>query len=137
MELSEVLRPAAPPREIDSVYTDDQRERLLDVVHTEGPWKLIIAQHFASADELIATMSGVFPDGFTPSLDLFLTPTFRGYLANCGAVLYPQLHDCFYNAGFSRHGYKLLECRIRQAAADVVQHQRTVRQSLYWTPGFA
>jgi hypothetical protein len=98
--LSEVLRPAAPPREIDNVYTDDQRERLLDVVRTEGPWKLIIAQHFASADELMATMSGVFPEGFTPSLDLFLTPTFRGYLANYGAVLYPQLQDCFYNAEF-------------------------------------
>ena len=48
MELSDILRPAAPPREIDNVYTDDQRERLLDVVRTEGPWKLIIAQHFAS-----------------------------------------------------------------------------------------
>jgi hypothetical protein len=99
-ELSDVLRPAAPPREIDNVYTDEQRERLLDVVRTQGPWRLIIAQHFASADELIATMSGVFPEGFTPSLDLFLTPTFRGYLANYGAVLYPQLHDCFYNAQF-------------------------------------
>jgi hypothetical protein len=99
-ELSDVLRPAAPPREIHDVYTDEQRERLLDVVRTEGPWKLIIAQHFASVDELIATMSGVFPDGFTPSLDLFLTPTFRGYLANYGAVLYPQLQDCFYNARF-------------------------------------
>jgi hypothetical protein len=100
MELSDVLRPAAPPHEIDNVYTDDQRERLLDVVRTEGPWKLIIAQHFASADELIATMSGLFPEGFTPSLDLFLTPTFRGYLANHGAALYPQLHDCFYNERF-------------------------------------
>ena len=100
MELSNVLRPAAPPHEIDNVYTDDQRERLLDIVRTEGPWKLIIAQHFASADELIATMSGLFPEGFTPSLDLFLTPTFRGYLANYGAVLYPQLHDIFYNERF-------------------------------------
>ena len=97
MELSDVLRPAAPPREINDVYTDDQRERLLDVVRTEGPWKLIIAQHFASADELMATMSGCSPRASTPSLDLFLTPTFRGYLANYGAVLYPELHDCFYN----------------------------------------
>ncbi len=32
MELSDVLRPAAPPREIDNIYTGDQRERLLDVV---------------------------------------------------------------------------------------------------------
>lgn len=29
-----------------------------------------------------------------------MTPTFRGYLANYGAVLYPQLHDCFYNERF-------------------------------------
>ncbi|BBZ15762.1 hypothetical protein [Mycolicibacterium gadium] len=100
LELSDVLRPAAKPIEIDSVYTDDQRDRLLDVVRTRGPWKLIIAQHFASADELIATMSGAFPEGFTPSLDLFLTPTFRGYLANYGAVLHPELHDCFYNEKF-------------------------------------
>ena len=45
-------------------------------------------------------MSGMFPEGFEPSLDLFLTPTFRGYLANYGAVLYPELHDCFYNEQF-------------------------------------
>src|SRR5690349_19037638 len=75
-ELSDVLRPVAPPREITDVYTADQRERLLDVVRTQGPWKLIIAQHFASADELMATMSGAFPEGFEPTLDLFLTPTF-------------------------------------------------------------
>ena len=48
----------------------------------------------------MATMSGAFPEGFTPSLDLFLTPTFRGYLANYGAVLYPELHDVFYNEEF-------------------------------------
>ena len=48
----------------------------------------------------MATMSGAFPEGFTPSLDLFLTPTFRGYLANYGAVLYPDLHDVFYNERF-------------------------------------
>jgi hypothetical protein len=100
MELSNVLRPASPPVEVSDVYTDDQRQRLLEVVHTQGPWKLTIAQHFASADELMATMSGAFPEGFTPSLDLFLTPTFRGYLANYGAVLYPQLHDVFYNETF-------------------------------------
>ena len=100
MQLSDVLRPASPPREVENVYTDDQRERLLEVVRTKGPWRLIISQHFASAEELIATMSGMFPEGFEPSLDLFLTPTFRGYLANYGAVLFPELHDCFYNQRF-------------------------------------
>ena len=37
MELSDVLRPAAPPREVDNVYTEDQRQRLLDVVRDQGP----------------------------------------------------------------------------------------------------
>ena len=100
MQLSDILRPASPPREIDNIYSDDQRERLLDVVHAEGPWRLIIAQHFASPEELMATMSGAFPEGFTPSLDMFLTPTFRGYLANYGTVLYRELHDVFYNKTF-------------------------------------
>ena len=137
MELSDVLRPAAPPREIDNVYTDDQRERLLDVVRTEGPWKLIIAQHFASADELIATMSGVFPEGFTPSLDLFLTPTFRGYLANYGAVLYPQLHDCFYNARIPRRWPRATGTPSMPSHSYAVQHQRAVRESRSGTSGFA
>ncbi|CDQ44566.1 MULTISPECIES: hypothetical protein [Mycolicibacterium] len=100
MELSDILRPASPPREVDNVYTDDQRDRLLNVVRENAPWNLIIAQHFSSPEELIATMSGRFPEGFTPTLDLFLTPTFRGFLANYGTVLYPELHDCFYNAQF-------------------------------------
>ncbi|WP_445165509.1 hypothetical protein ACTXG7_16470 [Mycolicibacterium sp. Dal123E01] len=103
LELSDILRPVAPPHELTDIYTPAQRRRLLDVVHTGGPWKLIIAQHFASADELMATMSGAFPEGFSPSLDLFLTPTFRGYLANYGTVLYPELYDCFYNADFIEH----------------------------------
>jgi hypothetical protein len=100
---SDILRPAAQPRELQNVYTDDQRERLLDVVRTQGPWKLIIAQHFASAEELVATLSGGMPAGIEPTLDMFLTPTFRGFYANYSAALYPEIHDCFYNAEFLEH----------------------------------
>ncbi|MEV5835414.1 hypothetical protein [Nocardia sp. NPDC052112] len=102
-KLSDVLRPTARPQELTGVYTDDQRRRMLDVVRENGPWKLIIAQHFASGEELIATMSGSMPDGVTPTLDMYLTPTFRGYFAEYGAVLYPEIHDCFYNATFIEH----------------------------------
>ena len=101
--MSDILRPAAPPVEIDNVYTPDQLQRLLGVVRDHGPWKLIIAQHFASAEELIATMSGAFPEDFTPTLDMFLTPTFRGFYANYSAALHPEIHDCFYNAQFLEH----------------------------------
>ena len=99
-QLSDILRPVSPPRELDNIYTDDQRERLLGVVRDHGPWKLILAQHFASVEELKATMSGAMPEGVTPTLDMFLTPTFRGFYANYSAALYPEIHDCFYNQTF-------------------------------------
>lgn len=100
LRLSDVLRPASRPRELSNVYTDDQRDRLLDVVRRNGPWKLILAQHFESAEELIATMTGSMPEEVTPTLDMFLTPTFRGYLAEHSACLYPEIEDCFFNSTF-------------------------------------
>ena len=103
LSLSDILRPVSPPRVLENVYTDDQLNRLLDVVHSEGPWKLIIAQHFASLEELIATLSGGLPEGVELSLDSFLTPVFRGFYANYSSVLYPELHDCFYNPAFLEH----------------------------------
>lgn len=99
-ELSAILRPASPPQELHDVYTPDQLQMFLDVIRREGPWKLILAQHFASPEELIATLSGGFPEGVEPSMDLFLTPTFRGYLASHSTVHFPELHDVFYNKPF-------------------------------------
>jgi len=101
--LSDILRPVSAPRVLNNVYSDDQRERLLDVVRTQGPWKLIIAQHFANVEELIATLSGGMPEGVEPALDSFVTPTFRGFYANYSTVLYPEIHDCFYNQAFIDH----------------------------------
>lgn len=100
LELSNFLRPAAKPREVSNLYSDDQLQRLLQVVRQEGPWSMIIAQHFASAEELLATMSGSFPEGITPDINMFLTPTFRGYLAKYSASLFPEIDDCFYNSNF-------------------------------------
>lgn len=99
-DLSKILRPVSPPRELRDVYSEDERRRLLGVVHKEGPWKLIIAQHFSSVEALIATMSGAMPEGFVPTLDMFLTPTFRGYLANYSTALYPEISDIFYKQKF-------------------------------------
>ena len=137
MELSDVLRPISPPVEVSDVYTDDQRERLLDVVRTQGPWKLIIAQHFASADELMATMSGAFPEGITPSLDLFLTPTFRGYLANYGTVLYPELHDVFYNEDFLKMAKSYWHAEYAKPELMLFNINGPCAESRSGTPGFA
>ena len=102
-QLSRILRPASPPREIANVYTEDQLQRLLGVVREFGPWKLILAHHFASPEELIATLTGGMPPGVKPTLEMFLTPTFRGFLANYSTCLYPGLSDIFYNETFLGH----------------------------------
>lgn len=99
-ELAARIVPHAPPSLFDGPYTDDQYRLVIEVVRREGPWKTIIAQHFASVEELIATMSGAMPEGVEPSLDAFVTPTFRGYLAKDSVCLYPELDDVFYNSDF-------------------------------------
>jgi hypothetical protein len=99
-DLASVIRPVAEPRIFEGAYTEDQHRRLIEVVRREGPWQLILAQHFASAEEVVATMSGGMPEGVTPTFDMFLTPNFRGYFAKYGTCLYPELEDCFLNADF-------------------------------------
>ena len=90
--------PHAPPILMDRPYTDEQHRLLVDVIRREGPWQLIIAQHFASVEELVATMSGGGVEG--ARLEDFVTPTFRGYLAKDCTCLYPELEDVFYNHRF-------------------------------------
>ena len=99
-DLAAAMRPVAEPRILDEVYKGDQFDRLVGVLRREGPWKMIIAQHFASAEEVVATMSGGLPEGTELSFDSFLTPNFRGYLAKGGTCLYPELDDCFFNSAF-------------------------------------
>ncbi len=94
------IRPVSAPRVLDNVYSTDQHRRLLDVVRREGPWPLIVAQHFASAEELIATVSGSMPEGVEPTFDMFLSAVFRGYYGNGGTCFYPELEDIFFNSGF-------------------------------------
>jgi hypothetical protein len=100
MSTASVFRPVAEPQIIEGAYSDDQHGRMLDVVRRNGPWSLILAQHFKSPEEVIATTSGSIPEGFTPTWDMFLSPVFRGYLAQGHTCLYPEIEDCFYNEKF-------------------------------------
>jgi len=93
-----VIRPVAEPRIIDDVYTPDQHARMLEVIRKQGPWKMVLAQHFASAEEVIATSAGEMPEGVTPTFDMFLTPNFRGYFGMNGICLFPELDDVFFNS---------------------------------------
>ncbi|MFF7244377.1 hypothetical protein ACFZBU_10835 [Embleya sp. NPDC008237] len=100
-QLNDILRPVAPPRVLEGLYTDDQHARILDVLKQRGPWPTIVAQTFDSIEELVATSSG--PDN-DQVLDLTLDDVagahFRGFFARNSAVLYPELEDCFYNSRF-------------------------------------
>ncbi len=98
--LAAALRPASEPRIIDGVYTEDQFESLLGVVKEHGPWPTITAHHFQSVEELIATTSGVVPKGHGLTLDAMATANFRGFYAANSCCYYPEIHDCFFNAGF-------------------------------------
>ena len=94
------FRPVAPPQVIEGAFSEDQHRRMLDVVRRKGPWQLILAQHFQSPEEVVATTSGMMPEGFTPTWDMFMTPVFRGYFAQGSTVLHPEIEDCFFNRKF-------------------------------------
>lgn len=96
----DIFRPVAQPRIIENAFTEDQHRRMLNYVRRSGPWSLILAQHFKSPEEVIATTSGNIPDGFTPTWDMFLSPVFRGYFAQGHTTLDSDLDDCFYNPTF-------------------------------------
>jgi hypothetical protein len=92
-----VIRPVAEPRIIDNVYTDDQYDRLKKFVRDNAPWKMILALHFSSPEEVLATTSGSVPEGIELSWDMFLGPNFRGILAQSGVCLYPEIDDLYHN----------------------------------------
>lgn len=97
---AERFRPVAPPQVIENAYTEDQHQRILQVVRENGPWPLILAENFNSPEELIAVTGGVIPEGVTLTWDMLLSGVFRGYLARQGVCYYPELNDCYYNSKF-------------------------------------
>ena len=73
---------------------------MADVVKRNGPWKGIIANHFKSVDEVVATITGnIAPDdGLT--LNDIASAHFRGFFAKNSVCFYPELEDVFYNSRF-------------------------------------
>lgn len=98
--MAETFVPVAEPRIIEGAYSEDQHRRMLDVVRRKGPWSLILAQHFKSPEEVIATTSGSLPEGFKPTWDMFLSPVFRGYFAKGMTSLHAEIDDCFLEPRF-------------------------------------
>src|SRR5579862_5125978 len=98
--LNQVLRPVAQPRVLESVYSDDQYERILGVIRRHGPWPTITAHHFNTVEELMATSNGGVADTLDVTLDDLATAHFRGILGEGSIALFPELEDCYYNSGF-------------------------------------
>lgn len=95
-----VLRPVAPPRVVEGVYSDDQWERLLGVIKAKGPWPTITAHHFDTVEELVATSTGTVPEGLDLTLDDIATAHFRGFFAENSVCYHPEVFDCFFNPTF-------------------------------------
>jgi hypothetical protein len=102
LRMDEVLRPVAPPRILEGVYTDDQHDRMLRVIQERGPWPTITAHHFDTVEELVATSSGPMREGEGAplTLDDVATAHFRGYFAKNSVSFHPELDDCFFNSAF-------------------------------------
>jgi len=90
----------SPPRVLEGLYTDEDHERIVDVIKRNGPWPIIAAHHFQTVEELIATTMGVVPEGLNLSLDDIATGHFRGFLGENSVAYYRELEDLFYNSRF-------------------------------------
>jgi hypothetical protein len=98
--LAQILRPVSPPLVVEGLYTDDQYARIVEVIKGSGPWPTITAHHFQTVEQLVATSTGVVPDGLDLTLDDLATGHFRGFFAENSVSYYPDLEDCFYNSRF-------------------------------------
>ena len=100
MNAQMILRPVAKPQVIENAFSEDQYRRMLEVVRREGPYSCILAQHFSSPQEVVASLAGQLPEGVEPTWDMFLTPVFRGYFAKGSTALHLEIEDCFLNRKF-------------------------------------
>jgi hypothetical protein len=99
-QMAAALRPVAPPRVLEDVYSEAQHVRILDVIETRGPWPTITSHHFDTVEELVATSTGVVPEGLDLTLDDVATAHFRGFFGQNSVCFHPELFDCFYNDRF-------------------------------------
>ena len=106
---TKILTPVAPPRILDDVYTDEQYERMLDVVKRDGPWGTIISHHFETVDEVIATISGVDPARPRPHARRHRRPALPRLLRQELRVLLPRARGHLLQQQVPRRGEVVLE----------------------------
>src|SRR5579883_3296086 len=87
--INDLMRPISEPVVIEDVYSDAQYETLVEVVRRNGRWPTIMAHHFMTVEQVIATNSGQVPENIT--LDDLTRPNFRGFFAEDSVCYYPEL----------------------------------------------
>jgi len=101
-KLNQILRPAAQPRVLEGVYTDDQYEHIMGVIKRNGPWPTITAHHFNTVEELMATSNGGATGALNLTLDDLATAHFRGILGENSISYYPEITDSYYSSQFQQ-----------------------------------
>ena len=132
-DLATTLKPVAPPRVIDGVYRDNEYSRMVDVVKQNGPWKSIIANHFKSVDELIATITGNIAPDHGLTLDDIASAHFRGFFTKNSVCFYPELEDVYYDGGSCPRSSPI-GMPNTQADAHALQHLRTAQHRVGTAP---
>ena len=89
------MTPVAPPSVVPNFYTPEEIATIMSVIRDNGPWRLILAHHFASTEEYLAVSGGKDRDP-NAQLSDFVAPVFRGFLAKDGVVFYPELNDLYF-----------------------------------------
>jgi hypothetical protein len=95
------MRPVAPPRLIENVYSPAQHAALMDVLRDRGPWPMITKGRFRNIEQVAASTSGRIDPSI--SLENFITPQFRGWFASHGTSYYTELDDIFFDPRLRAH----------------------------------
>lgn len=108
------LVPVAPPRVVADLYSSAEIAALFGVVADHGPWPLVLAHHFASAEEYLAVSGGADrkPDA---KLSDFVAPVFRGYLAKEGVAFYDEIRDIYLSRTLLEHAKSVHGARYGMA----------------------
>lgn len=98
------IRPHAPPRLVDAIYSERQHEALMAMIRARGPWPMVTKGRFQNVAQIAASTTGEV--AANASIDDFVVAQFRGYVASHGACYFPEIDDIFFDP------------RLRQYARD-------------------
>ena len=89
------MRPAAPPQQIENVYTPAQHGALMELIRDRGPWPMVTKGRFQNIEQIAASTTGRADPSV--SMDQFVVAQFRGWLASHGTSYYTELDDIFFD----------------------------------------